>query len=232
ERAPHFFFHADWDENFRDQDKFGHLFGGFELARLGYATLRNACMSPSHALVWSAAYATLFQLQIEIYDGLYKKYGFSYADLIANTTGMLFAVEREKHPGLRPFKLTMSYAPSAAMRNRHNIPTEIRPTLDYSGQTYWVSTDVHALLPDNAKPYWPRFIRVSAGHSITDWLDPNTGASIRAQRKILLTLDLDVEQLPGENHVWKTLKRNLSYVHLPSPALQLTPKFEGIAWYR
>ncbi|HUQ21007.1 MAG TPA: hypothetical protein VM099_15415, partial [Gemmatimonadaceae bacterium] len=47
ERAPHFFFHADWDENFRDQDKFGHLFGGFELARLGYATLRNACMSPS-----------------------------------------------------------------------------------------------------------------------------------------------------------------------------------------
>ena len=33
ERAPHFFFHADWDQWFRDQDKFGHMFGGYHLAR-------------------------------------------------------------------------------------------------------------------------------------------------------------------------------------------------------
>jgi hypothetical protein len=232
ERAPHFFFHADWDEDFRDQDKFGHMFGGFQLARLGYALLRDACASPSHALLWSATYATLFQLQIEIWDGLYKKYGFSYADLLANTSGMLLAVEQRKHPALRAIKPTMSYSRSAAMRNRRNLPGEIRPTLDYSGQTYWFSTNVNALLPENAKRYWPPFIRVSAGHSITDWIDPQTGASIRAQRRILLTLDLDLEQLPGENHVWKTIKRNLSYLHLPSPALQLTPKFEGISWYR
>jgi hypothetical protein len=232
ERAPHFFFHADWDENLRDQDTFGHMFGGFQLARLGYALLRDACASPSHALLWSATYATLFQLQIEIWDGLYKKYGFSYADLLANTSGMLLAVEQRKHPALRAIKPTMSYSRSAAMRNRRNLPGEIRPTLDYSGQTYWFSTNVNALLPENAKRYWPAFIRVSAGHSITDWIDPQTGAGIRAQRKLLLTLDLDLEQLPGENHVWKTIKRNLSYVHLPSPALQLTPKFEGISWYR
>ena len=37
ERAKHFFFRADWDENFRDQDKFGHMFGGFHLARIGNA---------------------------------------------------------------------------------------------------------------------------------------------------------------------------------------------------
>jgi hypothetical protein len=232
ERANHFFFRADWDEDFRDQDKFGHLFGGFQLARLGYALLRNACASPKHALIWSAAYATLFQLQIEIWDGLYKKYGFSYADLIANTSGMVLAVAREKHPALRALKPTMSYRQSAAMRNRRNSPGEIRPTLDYSGQTYWFSLDVNAVLPDQAKPFWPRFLRVSAGHSVTDWINPSTGESMRAQRKLLLTIDLDLEQLPGENHVWKTLKRNLSYVHLPSPALMLTPRFEGLAWYR
>jgi len=33
------------------------------------------------------AYAAAFQLQIEIFDGQFKKYGFSYADMIANTTG-------------------------------------------------------------------------------------------------------------------------------------------------
>jgi hypothetical protein len=231
-KAKHFFFHADWDEDFRDQDKFGHMFGGYQLTRLGEALLRGACASKAHALLWSAAYATAFQLQIEIYDGMYQKYGFSYADLIANTTGMAFAVAQQKYPTLRAIKPTMSYSRSAAMRNAKNIPGELRPSLDYSGQTYWFSTDVNALLPDAAKPYWPSFLRVSAGHSITDWVNPKTGATMRAQRKLLLSIDLDIEKLPGDNPIWRTVKRNLSYAHLPSPALQLTPKFEGIKWYR
>ena len=232
EKAKHFFFRADWDENFRDQDKFGHLFGGYHLARIGDALLRDACASKQHALLWSAVYAAAFQLQIEIWDGMYAKYGFSYADLIANTTGMAFAVAQQKYPALKAIKPTISYSRSAAMRNSKNIPGELRPSLDYSGQTYWFSTDVNALLPDNAKRFWPSFLRVSAGHSITDWIDPQTGANIRAKRKLLLSIDLDVEKLPGNNPLWRTVKRNLSYIHLPAPAIQLTPSFEGLKWYR
>lgn len=232
ERAKHFFFRADWDEDFRDQDKFGHMLGGFHLARIGGALLRDACASKQHALIWSATYATLFQLQIEIWDGMYKKYGFSYADLLANTTGMALAVAQQTHPGLRAIKPTISYRRTAAMRNARNIPGELRPSLDYSGQTYWFSADVNALLPENARGYWPSFLRISAGHSITDWINPTTGENMRARRKILLSIDLDMEKLPGNNPVWKTVKRNLSYVHLPSPALQLTPSFEALKWYR
>ncbi len=232
ERAKHFFFRADWDENFRDQDKFGHLFGGYHLARIGDALLRDACASKPHALLWSAVYAAAFQLQIEIWDGMYAKYGFSYADLIANTTGLAFAVAQQKHPRLRAIKPTMSYSRSAAMRNADNIPGELRPSLDYSGQTYWFSTDVNALLPDNAKRYWPSFLRISAGHSINDWIDPKTGANMRAKRKLLLSIDLDVEKLPGNSPLWRTVKRNLSYVHLHAPALLLTPNFEALKWYR
>ena len=232
EKAKHFFFRADWDEDFRDQDKFGHMFGGFHLARIGGALLRDACASKHHALIWSAAYATLFQLQIEIWDGMYKKYGFSYADLLANTTGMALAVAQQQHPHLRAIKLTMSYRRSAAMRNARNIPGELRPSLDYSGQTYWFSADINALLPANARGYWPSFLRISAGHSITDWIDPTTGDNMRAKRKLLLSIDLDLEKLPGNNPLWKTVKRNLSYAHLPSPALQFTPRFEALKWYR
>ncbi|HVF38352.1 MAG TPA: DUF2279 domain-containing protein [Gemmatimonadaceae bacterium] len=232
ERADDFFFRADWDENFRDQDKFGHLFGGYHLARFGDALLRSACMSKGRATLWSAAYAAAFQLQIEIWDGLYDKYGFSYPDLLANTLGTGIAVMHAVNPSTRAIKPTISYAPSAAMRNADNIPGELRPSLDYSGQTYWLSADVNALLPAPAKQYWPAFLRVSAGHSITDWIDADTGANLRARRRILLTLDFDAEKLPGENRIWKTIKRQLGYIHLPSPALQLSPTFEGIAWYR
>lgn len=232
ERADGFFFRPDWDEDFRDQDKLGHVYGGYHLARFGAAFLRSACMSKTKAIAWSAAYAAFFQLQIEVWDGLYEKYGFSYPDLLANTAGTALAVLHEAYPKTRAIKPTISYARSAAMRNADNIPGELRPSLDYTGQTYWLSADIDALLPPEAKPYWPSFLRVSLGHSITDWIDPQTGANIRAQRRLLLSIDFDAEKLPGENRIWKTIKRQLGYIHLPSPALQIAPSTKLIGWYR
>jgi hypothetical protein len=233
-RAPHFFFHADWDQEFRDQDKFGHMLGGYHLARIGYAGLREACVSDKKAIAWSAAYAALFQLQIEIFDGRFLKYGFSYADMIANTSGQALAVMQELHPTLRAIKPTFSYHKTLAMRNTDAglIAPELRPSLDYSGQTYWFSADVNQLLPDGAKAYWPSFIRLSAGHSITDWIDPGTGNPVRAKRKIVLSLDFDADKLPGNAPLWRSIKRTLSYYHFPAPALELTPKLHLSPWYR
>jgi hypothetical protein len=230
ERAPHFFFHADWDLEFRDQDKFGHMLGGYHLARFGYAGLRAACVSKKKAIIWSAAYAAAFQLQIEIFDGQFKKYGFSYADMLANTTGQAMAVMQELHPSLKVVKPTISYHKTMALRS--GLSSELRPSLDYSGQTYWFSTDVNQLLPDGAKPYWPSFIRFSVGHAITDWVNPQTGSAQRAKRKIVLSLDFDPEKLPGEAPWWKSVKHTLSYYRYPAPALELTPKLHLSPWYR
>ncbi|HJQ12997.1 MAG TPA: DUF2279 domain-containing protein, partial [Gemmatimonadaceae bacterium] len=206
ERAPHFFFHADWDQWFRDQDKFGHMFGGYHLARIGYSALREACVGDKKALFFATAYAAAFQLQIEIFDGRFKKYGFSYADMIANTTGQALFVMQTLHPTLRAIKPTFSYHKTLALQNTENglIPnSELRPSLDYSGQTYWFSADVNQLLPDGAKAYWPSFIRLSVGHSVTDWVNANTGDTQRAKRKILLSLDFDPEKLPGNFPLWR-----------------------------
>ena len=235
ERAPEFFFHADWDQEFRDQDKFGHMLGGFHLTRVGYAGLREACVSDKKAIFWAAAYAAAFQLQIEIFDGHFEKYGFSYADVIANTAGQALAVMQQVKPSWRVVKPTFSYHKTQALMNTENgqFPDgELRPSLDYSGQTYWFSTDVENLLPDGAKQYWPSLIRFSVGHSITDWIDPVTGNPQRAQRKILLSLDFDPDKLPGNWPLWRTIKRTLSYYRFPAPAIELTPKLKFDPWYR
>ena len=234
ERAPHFFFHADWDQQFRDQDKFGHMLGGYHLARFGYAGLRSACVSEKKAIFWSAAYAAAFQLQIEIFDGQFKKYGFSYADMIANTAGQTLAVMQELHPSLRAIKPTVSYHKTRALANTESgkIGGELRPSLDYSGQTYWFSADMDRLLPDGAKQYWPSFVRLSAGHSVTDWINPETGLAQRAKRKIILSLDFDPEKLPGNAPWWRSVKHTLGYYHFPAPALELTPKVHLSPWYR
>ncbi|HXG72751.1 MAG TPA: DUF2279 domain-containing protein, partial [Gemmatimonadaceae bacterium] len=119
ERSEGFFLNADWDQEFRDQDKFGHFLGGYHLARFGYDGLRAACVSKNKALLASATYAAIFQLQIEIFDARYKKYGFSYPDLIANTAGMGLLVAQEVYPKLKAVKPTISYLRSPAMQNRN-----------------------------------------------------------------------------------------------------------------
>jgi hypothetical protein len=113
--------------------------------------LQAACVSRKKALITGVAYAALFQLQIEIFDGMYKKYGFSYADMLANTTGQMLEAEQELHPHLKWLKPTISYSQSDAMRNRANFtgPSELRRSLDYSGQTYWFSANIHELLGQN-----------------------------------------------------------------------------------
>lgn len=225
----------DWDMEFRDMDKLGHALGGYHLARIGSGLLRAACVGERKAIWWGAAYAAAFQLQIEIWDGYQKKYGFSPPDLLFNTAGAAYAVAQHESPALVAFKPTISYRRTHVARNYASYPEgsngrELRPSVDYSGQVYWISTDVDRLLPSSARRYWPGILRVSVGHGITDWVDPATGDAIRARRKLMISLDLDPEKLPGNHPVWKQVKHQLSFIHFPGPALVLTPDLSVKAW--
>ena len=223
--ATKWFIQNDWDKEERDADKFGHLFGGYQLTRVTSELLEAGCMPPSQAAAWGALYAYAFQFQIEEWDGTQQLYGFNPSDLIADAAGAVFAVAQQRSKTLRYIKPVWSYRPTEAYRRR-NEPGhggQPRGTTDYSGQTYWFSTDVHGLLPDRAKPFWPSFIRFSPGYSITDYVEPITGGSLRARRKILLSLDFDPEQLPGDNKIWRTIKHELAFIRIPGPTLQLTP---------
>lgn len=236
ERADGFRINWERGEPFREQDKFGHAYGGYHLARTGRYLLGVAWFSPARAAAWGAAYAFAFQLQIEVWDAMQAKYGFSPLDVAANTAGAAYALAQAQ-PGapavVRALTPTVSYAPTAALRRWGGTPgSELRPTLDYSGQTYWLSLDVDTLLTGRARAFWPGALRISVGHSITDYVDPASGETRWARRKWLLSLDLDPARLPGDHPAWRTVKRQLRYYRLPAPALQLTPSMRGVAWYR
>lgn len=231
--ARHMWINWEQREPFREMDKFGHAYGGYHLARIGGELLDGACVSRGKAVWWSAAYAAAFQLQIEMWDGKQAEYGFSPLDLAANTAGAGYAVAQHYVPVLRNVKPTISYSRTLASRRYGRAQgSELRPTTDYSGQTYWLGFDVDAMLPDGAARWWPGFVRASIGHSITDYVDPNTGRGLWGRREIVLTLDIDPEKLPGQNRVWRQVKHELSYYHFPAPALVLTPTARGERWYR
>jgi uncharacterized protein YfiM (DUF2279 family) len=234
EKAP-FFVNYDWGGNFRDQDKLGHMLGGYLLSETGRELLQSACMSERKATLWAVAYAAAFQLQIEVWDGGQAKYGFSPPDILFNTIGQGISLSHAFVPPMRAVMPTFSYSPTQAVRNVRDgrIPGDLRATVDYSGQTYWLSVDVDTLLPKGAKRYWPGLLRFSLGHSITDWVDPNTGNFVLAQRRFLLSLDLDPLKLPGNAAWWVTVKKGLRHYHFPSPAIEFRAGgVSGRAWHR
>ena len=113
------------------------------------------------------------------------------------------------------------------------IPGDLRQPVDYSGQTYWLFVDVDTLLPARARRLWPDLLRLSIGHGITDSVDPATGEFVRAQRRVLLSLDIDPLKLPGGAPWWVSVKKGLRHYHFPSPAIEIcTGGVRGIAWYR
>ena len=233
-RAP-FYVHYDWGGNFRDQDKLGHMLGGYLLSEGGRELLQAACMSEKKAALWGVAYAAAFQLQIEVWDGTQARYGFSPPDLLYNTIGQGISLSHAFVKPMRAVMPTISYARTQALKNTQAglIPGDLRTTVDYSGQTYWLSVDVDTLLPKGAKRYWPDLLRFSIGHTITDFIDPTSGADIRAQRRIMLTLDIDPLKLPGNAPWWVAVKKGLRHYHFPSPALEFrSGGVKAVPWHR
>ena len=57
ERAP-FHLNYDWNGYFRDQDKAGHLLGGYLLSEGGRELLESACMSEKKATLFAVAYVS------------------------------------------------------------------------------------------------------------------------------------------------------------------------------
>ena len=230
ERAD-FHVNNDWGMQFRDQDKLGHALGGYHLTRISSGMLKTACVGPRKAVWWGAAYAAAFQLQIEVWDGMQDKYGFSPPDLLFNTAGAALAVAQHETPRLRVVKPTISYARTEALK-RTPEGSELRPTVDYSGQTYWASFDVDAMLPEAQRRWWPGIVRFSVGRTITDWVDPAAQRTQKASNLLVLSLDLDAEKLPGDNAVWRQVKHQLSYYRFPAPAIVIGPGGGARAWYR
>lgn len=86
--------------------------------------------------------------------------------------------------------------------------------IDYAKQTVWLSTNVHDVLPQSAKPYWPSPLRLSVGRR-------GLGAGLPAE--YVVGLDLDAAKLPGSHPVWMQIKAVLHTVRLPGPALVMGP---------
>jgi len=197
-------------------DKLGHMYTSY----FYFHTFRNIMLwggyGRSAALWWSAGTTAFFAVSIEIGDGL-SPFGFSFEDLAFNMAGLGYGILQTEFPFLRNFALKWSYVP----RTGYRWPPHF--TDNYDWHTYWLAVNVHNLLPEAWRKYWPAFLNVAVGYGVDDYAA--NGKVVRT-REVAVGLDFNLEAFQIDNQEILLLQKIVNMIHLPAPAVKFTGEKE------
>ncbi|QCK15687.1 DUF2279 domain-containing protein [Mangrovivirga cuniculi] len=112
-RVPFHFY--DDSKGYLQMDKFGHAYGAYRYSYSAYYGLRMAGVSKKKALIYGGPVGLIFQTPIEVFDGMYEGWGFSWYDMIANTLGSALFVVQEAAFDDQIFLMKFSYSPVSTL---------------------------------------------------------------------------------------------------------------------
>ena len=229
QRAPFHTFN-DWYNADVNVDKLGHIWGSQTYTHALYHLFRWTGMREAPSMYWSSGLSLLYQFEMEVVDGLYAKWGFSWWDMAANAVGAAWPNVQRVYPFLQVVDLKMSYHPSAAVKSGWVEHDYLR---DYDGFTYWLALNVHDVLPATLRDYWPRWLGIALGYGANrTLLGKNVYNSIdgvgQGEQEWYLALDFNARALPGDTPFLRFLRESLNLFHHPMPAVRISP--EAI-WY-
>ncbi len=208
-------------------DKIGHFFGGSALTFVISKSIMWANVPEKDALWWGAGGSLLFQTYIEVEDG-FSTWGFDRVDFLADVGGAAWPVAKHYSPFLQNIDLKMSYVPSPLINNPGGSGFQGQKHLmmdDYEGQTFWLSAKVNNFLPASLEKYWPDFLCLAVGYGARDIATPNA----QPNRVYFLSLDYDMTKIiPQSTPFLRTLSETLNFIHLPAPAVRISP---SAIWY-
>lgn len=196
------------DSLWHHMDKLGHFYNTRLLSLLLSDTAAWIGFANSTSQWIGAVMSWLFYLQIEIYDGQFEQWGFSLGDLAANTAGAFMPLLQQHSRFLQKFTLKWSYFPSEIQQQKYVVE-------DYAGMTFWLTTNPQEFLPRFFDPFWPDFLNVALGYSVTK----KTLGDI----ELFFGLDYDLTKIATHSLFWNRVLFYLNFLHLPAPAIRFRP---------
>ena len=221
-----------WNDvhNYQRMDKIGHFTDAYFVSDLTSKLYRWSGISGTESVWYGALTGWLWMLQIEISDGFFADWGFSWLDLSANTLGSGFFVLQHYFPevlgGLHP---KISYNVSSKWKNNLYEKTPKAFIDDYEGITFWMAINPYHYFPDSWKrgfPKWLAPLGIAVGYGAEGIAEnPQFG---RPQWYVGLDIDLRKIPIGNESGFFKFIKSELNFIRLPLPTIRFTPS--GI-WY-
>lgn len=215
--------------NWSGMDKLGHSFTAYHLTKQANKLYTKAGITKNKALLYSSLYSTLFQSSFEILDGFQSNYGFSWADVSANTLGTLLFAGQELLWNEQVFKLKFSYLPSPYAQYRPEILGKSHPERllkDYNGQTYWLSFSPNRIFNSNYNK--KSKVNLCIGYSTNEKLkgDLNVYTSgnkiFRAYNSLYLSVDINFENIEFKREFYRKLFSVFNTVKFPLPTLEFS----------
>ena len=118
-------------------DKVGHAVHAAFASDLCSKMLRLSGLSVNNSIWVGSLMGWLWITQIEVADGFFERWGFSWGDLIGNTAGAGFSALRQYYPAtFGGMHLKVSYHISQAFKNKEYYRQEVTYIDDYEGITF------------------------------------------------------------------------------------------------
>jgi len=205
----------------RNQDKLLHFYGGAIGSTISAKALLWTGYDQPNASLIGAATSLTFLTFMKIEDGHIDYLGFDRADELANIVGAAYPLAQYYVPFLDNFTPKFSYIASknSVVTENQTLPKFLE---DHEGQKFWMGITVYNLLPKDLQKYWLPAVGLAVGYTVRDLDTP------KPYHETILALDLDLRKLPGNSHFLRTMWEMLNYVHLPMPAVRISP---SIIWY-
>lgn len=234
----HFF---DDSREWLQMDKVGHATTSYYIGRVGIGFMSWTGIAPKKAAWYGGMLGSLYQTTIEVLDGYSSGWGFSVADLAANTAGSLLCVGQQLAWNDQRIVLKYSFMQSDYATYRPNLlGSDLRENLlkDYNGQTYWLSVNPAAFMHGAGK--FPEWLNIAVGYGAEGmtggdfnppYIDGNGNQLyFDRYRQFYLSLDVDLTRIKTRSKFLKTVFYAVGFIKIPAPALEFNKNGVKGSW--
>jgi hypothetical protein len=217
---------------YKQMDKIAHVFESYYISHLSSKIYRWGGFSAPTSIWLGSLTGFVFMMQIEITDGFYKAWGFSYYDLMANIIGSGYSALQQFYPEtLKGIRFKLSYSRTEAYKRGLYSSVSKSWMDDYEGFTWWMTFNIYDIVPRRWRDSYPGWLApwgIAIGHGVKD-----IAADIfNGRRELFIGLDFDITKIPmGRSNLAKFIMDELNAVRLPLPAVRVSPTTVWFGFY-
>lgn len=228
------FHYFDDSQEWLQMDKVGHFHSTFQISNLTMKAFNWAGFNTKQKLWIGGTLGYGYMTAIEIMDGYSSGWGFSWADMGANTLGTALAIAQEAAWKEQRFNLKIGFHQTEfAQYNPNLLGKDLSEQIlkDYNGQTYWLSVSPFTFIKSDKK--LPKWLALSFGYGADGMIGANFNniAVLDAEgnvkqfdrvRQYYLSVDVDLSKIKTKSKFLNAVLNGLNILKIPAPTLEMS----------